>query len=390
LLSDLDERKVRLLPVVLLIARDHAKNTPDSRIGWIDLVEWAMLALWDCGRRVDDILIHQTVFQTWIQFYIFQLELYFIEIDKVFTTQHAFTTPGGTPTWGVSLINDAYMTFWHIARLGILTLAPQEIEPRIEKYLDEAVRRSAEWLVRCFQTSPASLRPLLDLHHIELYLAWLVLWQARRESDICQWLSELEQRLMLRRVNEKTIFPFVESNSRLDLLIDYAATGERPDDYSDSSSYLLLVLLELICALPKGERDELLRRYHSRLIHGYGDDGNRIVDGQIDLVSWVPPDDWDRRILRGSVLNGIAVTTDNFSAESDEGVACQTELIAARIHALVDSTRQRFPWQLPTDIPQSVYILACIKNRSPLPPEFWRSLVFPQDKKQDAEIEPTS
>jgi len=388
LLSDPDERKVRLLPVVLLIARDHAKDAPSSQIGWIDLAEWAMLALWDCYKCIDDARIRQIVLQIWIQFYIFQLELYFQDIDKVFTTQHAFVTIEAAPNGRLSAMNDAYMAFWHLGRLGILALAPQEVEPRITELLDQVVTRSADWLVSCFQANPASMRPLLDLHHIELYLAWLVLWQARREDDIYQWLSELEQRLILRRVNEKSIFPFIESNSRMDLLTEYAIAGERPDDYSDSSSYLLLMLLELICALPVEKRDKLLRRYHSRLIRGIEDSGERIVEEQINLVSWVPPDDWAQRVLRESVRDGVAITTDGFAPDSGEKGSHQTGRIDSQIQTLVDSTRQRFPWQLPTDIPQSAYILACIKNRSPLPPEFWRSLIFVQDAKTDDNAHP--
>jgi hypothetical protein len=222
------------------------------------------------------------------------------------------------------------------------------------------------------------------MNHVELFLAWLVLWQARRENEISEWLSELEQRLLIRRVNPKSVFPFIESNSRMDLLAEYAATGEKPEDYSDSSSYLLLMLIELACALPQDRRDPLIERYVNRLVHGIGDDGKRFFDRQIDLMSWVPPDEWAQKILREPVTAGIAITTDSFASRNGEEEATDAKQIVSQIQSLVHSTRERFPWELPTDIPQSVCILACIKNQSPLPPEFWRSLVFP-DASESAE-----
>jgi len=378
LLSSPDERKVRLVPVVLLIANNFRKNAANSRVGWTDLVEWAMLALWDCCKDACDEQIEQIVLQTWIQFYIFQLDLYFAEVKDVLLTYHGFATSPRGAGHQITQINDAYMALWHLGRLGILTLAPQEIKPGIDKDLNQAIRRAADWLASCFRLNPAALRPLVDLNHIELFLVWLILWQARRENEISDWLSELEQRLVLRRVNEKSVFPFIESNSRMDLLTEYAATGERPDDYSDSSSYLLLMLIELACALPEDARDTLTERYVNRLVHGIGDDGKRLVDRQIDLMSWVPPDDWARRILHEPVEDGIAITTDNFASTGGDDALSSSQDIITQIESLVRSTRRQFRWKLPTDIPQSVYILACIKNHSPLPPEFWRSLIFPE------------
>jgi hypothetical protein len=381
LLSDPDERKIRLVPVVLGIANNQRKDTPNSYPGWIDLLEWAMLFLWKCYKDTNNQSFRQIIIQIWIQFYVFELEIYLTQVNQVFLTQHAFSNFSGAPNYGVSIINDAYMAFWHLGRLGILTLAPQEIQPRTEKYLDQAINRSADWLVNCFRQNPASLRPILDLNHIELFLAWLIMWQARREDDIYEWLSELEQRLLVRRINERNTCPFIESQNNMDLVVEYATKGERPEGYSDSSSYLLQMLLELICSLTNDKRDDLLKRYHNRLICSIGDNSNPLTDKKIDLVSWVPPDDWHKRILKEPVWDGIAITTDNFISENSENHVSDPQYIATQIKTLVESIRAKYQWKLPEDIPLSVYILACIKNRSPLPPEFWRILVFPQEEK---------
>lgn len=380
LLTQADERRIRLVPVVLLIAANYKKETANSHAGWIDLTEWAMLALWDCYRDIGHKEVQQLVFQIWIQFYIFQLELYFAEVKDVFLTYHGFVTGASGPGFQIAQMSDAHAAFWHLGRLGILTLAPQEITPRNDEYLDQAIGRAANWLTSCFRLNPAALRPIVDLNHIELFLVWLVLWQARREDEIHDWLGELEHRLLIRRVNEKSVFSFVESNSRTDLLAEYAATGEKPDDYSDSSSYLLLMLIELACALPQEPRDRLVERYVNRLVRGIGDDGSHLCERQIDLMSWAPPDKWAERVLHESVRDGIAITTDSFHTSSSDDKWTDAESIVRQVRLLVDASRQRFPWKLPTDIPQSVYILACIKHKSPLPPEFWRSLVFPDDR----------
>jgi len=221
--------------------------------------------------------------------------------------------------------------------------------------------------------NPASLRPLVDLNHIELYLIWLILWQAGKEETIYNWLSELESRLLMRRAQKFISVPFIESRNRIDLVAEYAAVGKRPDEFVDSSSYLLLMILELCFSLNEPKRDELLNRYMRRIINGIGDDGKQIVDYQIDLVGWIPPEDWGSRILKERVLDGIAITMGNF-----ESVHQEEKPLYDKIKEYVTKTRLKYPWNKP-DIPLAVLILACIKHRSPLPPEFWRGTIFPAD-----------
>jgi hypothetical protein len=109
-----------------------------------------------------------------------------------------------------------------------------------------------------------------------------------------------------------------------------------------------------------------------RVVKGIGDDGQRLTKEEIDLQSWVPPEDWSDRILREAVLDGIAITTGNF-----ERMAEKAKPLAERIRDFVEQTRRKHPWEAPGgDVPFAAHILACIKHRSPLPPEFWRGTVF--------------
>lgn len=373
----IDERKLRLIPVALMVLNHYRKGTPNSYPGWIDLVEWAMLSIWSCYQRLSDNnrnkKLKRIIVGIWLQFYITELERYFIEIMPVLTTEHGFHG-SARGFFGLSAINDSYLAYWHIGRLGILTLTPQEFvtqeKSNQKEIISNLVNRSADWLVRCLHVNPAAMRPLIDLNHIEMFLTWLMLWQAGRQKDIFEWLSELESRLLVRR-GENINIPFIESRNRMDLVAKYAATSKRPSEFTDTSSYLLLMVLEICFSLDNNKRDKLIDRYYQRIIKGIGDDGKSFTENQIDLMGWVPPKDWSERILKERVLDGITITTNNFESTSQD-----VKPLSERIREAVSETRKKYPREMPSNIPKAVLILACIKHRSPLPPEFWRGMIF--------------
>jgi hypothetical protein len=375
--TPIDERKLRLIPVALMILNHYRKESPNSYPGWIDIIEWAMLSIWQCYQDLPDTgkdkKMKMIIVKVWLQFYIYELEKYFLAIERIFTTEHGFST--GKGGLGITGVNDAYLAYWHIGRLGILTLAPQEFitreEPEHKDFVSKIVKRSSDWLVECLHSNPAALRPLVDLNHVELFLIWLVLWQSGRQNDIIEWLSELESRLLIRRVQKNISIPFIESRNRMDLVAEHVAANTRPQEYTDNSSYLLLMILELCFSLTDNARDQLMNRYYNRIIKGIGDDGKSITENQIDLMGWIPPEDWFERILKGSVLDGIAITTGNF-----ESITKEKRTLSENIIDFVDKVRNKYPREIRSDIPKSVYILACIKHRSPLPPEFWRGIIF--------------
>ena len=376
-----------------MIIKNHIRNPLKSHPAWIDLIEWAMLALWSCYKKLPERgtkKLKEAIGHIWLNFYIAELEKYFLTVEPVLTTQHAFSINRRGCEFGISPVNDAFLAYWHIGRLGILTLAPQEFQIRgnskkdvsqDDSFIQELVKRSADWVVKCLLSNPAALRPLLDLNHIEIFLIWVILIQAGRIKDIYEWLSELEARLLMRRAKMHIKVPFIESNSRMDLVAEYAATGKRPYNYSDSSSYLLLMILELCFSLPNKQRDELLERYMNRLIKGIDEKGEPIKsiteEGTIDLQSWVPPEDWAERILEGPVSDGIAITTGNFERLSEKAIP-----LSNRIKHFIEEMSQKYPWKIPDYTPLAPYILACIKHHSPLPPEFWRETIFKREKEK--------
>ena len=366
----IDIKRLNLIPVTLLILHNYRKETPNSSPGWIDLTEWAILAVWRCCLNTSDKPDHDRLRQITqkitVELYVAELARYLNEVSLVFTTEHGF---GNTARGQLSIVNDPYLTYWHTSRLGMLALGYRDFALRDTA---EIVRHYSELVMACLSANPAIFRPLIDLNHIDLFLIWFLLLQSGQPKHISEWLSELESRLTIRRARKFGGVPFIESRNRIELVAEYIATSNRPPEYTDSSSYLVLMLMEICFCLDEKDRDELVERFYRRVVCGIGDDGKKIADYPLDLMSWVPPQDWCSRILKESVYDGIAINTHHFSNVGDN----QSNL-ADKIQDFVTQVRTRYPWQLPANIPQSIVVLACLKYGSPLPPEFWRSIVFP-------------
>ncbi|MCE2433366.1 MAG: hypothetical protein J4F29_10660 [Candidatus Latescibacteria bacterium] len=143
---------------------------------------------------------------------------------------------------------------------SVLNYAPQQFwdtQCEDRERFEEHLKRNVEWLGELFYNNPAALRPLLDVHHVELFLVWLMLWQVKGQNEIYEWLGSLENFLLTRRA-EMSGLPFIEARNRMDLVAEFAATSKRPPEFTDGSSYLLLVILELCFSLDESQRDELL------------------------------------------------------------------------------------------------------------------------------------
>ena len=362
----IDERKLRLVPVSLMIINEYRKNTPNSYPGWIDLIEWAVLALWNvyCDLQTEN--LKSIVSDVWIKFYVEELEQYFTEIQDALTTEHGLTGQGN-PSGRLGAILDAYIAYWHLGRLGILNCTFIDAQ---EQQNRKVLCRNTKRLIRCLQSNPGALRPLLDIHHVELFLMWRILWQSGCQDEIYNWLGALENRLLTRKVRISGI-PFIEARSRMDLVAEFAATSKRPTEFVDGSSYLLLMVLELCFSLKESQRDELLERYFTQVVKG-------VDENAIALLGWAPPDDWDKRILHEKVVDGTAIPTANFSSDpSDE------RPLAKKIRDFVRQCRKKFPSKEVFEVPQTALILSCIKHQSPLPPEFWRAIIFGSDEEAD-------
>lgn len=370
----LDERKLRLVPVALFILHRFMKKSRSAEAGWISLIETAMLLFWKKSLSLKKRQLKQLIETIWISLYLQQLEQYLVRNQALFIVEHGFQYTD-SPAFALSAVADANIAFWHIGRLGILTLGSLELLNSStqdgQEAMDQIASRSADWVVACLRKNPAANRPLIDLHHIELFLVWYMMWVRGRMRECYLWLCELEKRLLVRRTGLAHL-PFIESRNRLDLVAEHAAKKSKPPDYSDKSSYLLLMILELCFSLPLQERTQLIFRYVRRLVKGLGDDGETLGDNKIDIVGWAPPTKWSERVLGETVTDGTAITLMDF----DSDMLSEMSWVKA-VEEQVTKSREKFPFNIPNDIPKAALILGCIRHRSPLPSEFWRSVIFP-------------
>jgi hypothetical protein len=370
-----DERSVRLLPVALLILAEHGKSNPSAETGWIDLLEWVMLAAWKVHRSTKNEPVKQAIFQMWVGFYLVELERFYTNHGTELSAEHSLEIRGATNY--LDAVAASVISHWHIARLGILALGYGELLGRETEQLRveraNALQRIANWLVGLLNGNPSSKRPFLDIHHIELFLIWRTLWQVGRKQDIYLWLQELRNRLFVRRIHFVPL-PFLEGRNSLDLVLEYVATNKRPPEYCDQSSLYLLIMLELCFSLGSPQRNELLALIHNQLVLGLDSEGKQVEGCKpIDLIGWLPPTDWGERVLSQSLADdGESQTIEAFppTAQADGSA------IVPKINDFVAQSRAAQELKFPDGLPASVIILACLKYRSPLPPEFWRLPIF--------------
>lgn len=371
LIDPVDLRMLRLIPVTLVILRSYGRD-PGKETGWLDLAEWAMLAAWRCAQKSDDPKVHRVVQEMWREFYLGELERFYSAHASVALVEHGLQAERSTTS--LDAVAASYLAFWHLGRLGVLMWALVELANEASGEMRAPFRPRLGAVIDTLNGliihNPGALRPVLDIQHVELFLVWRAHWAAKQIVSIDGWLDILGNRLMMRRLG-KSGPPFMSGANSWELVFERAA-GKTEAAFGDLSSNLLLMLLELCCCLPADRRDELLRHYFLRLAMAVDDEGKQIGGLQpIALMSWAPPSNWENRILEGAVLDGVAIPA-NFAPDLNYTGLGLAEQLAFFAHA----ARQRFPLSLGSRVPPSVFGLACLKNQSPIPPEFWRNLIL--------------
>jgi hypothetical protein len=371
-----DERSVRLLPVALIILREHGEKNKTALTGWIDLMEWAMLAAWRVLQETNKDEVRLAIQDIWHRMYMAELARYYETHKKHLATSGSLDVhrSGGLP----DPVASAVVAHWHIGRLGILGLALSEC---VDHSTDEGRAKAAascnavaEFLIGMMNANPSTLRPILDIHHIELFLTWVTLWKVGRYHDIAAWLQSLQGRLFIRRYRDGDL-PFIDGSNSVDAVFEYVATSKKPPEFCDGSSVFLSCILELCMALLDEHRDVLLNLIYQRLVLGRTDDGQPLANREpIDLLLWIPPDDWgDRVLLKSLAYEGNCISIHYENMFNPEEAASP---LAERIRRFVEQSRKMHPFKQPPWLPASVIVLACLKHGSPLPPEFWRGAIF--------------
>ncbi len=368
------ERGVALLPVALIILREHGSANKSFETGWLELVEIAALALWRKSLLSNDPRLQAQVIDFWNGFYVQELYRFYSTHIEVLSTENSIDRIAG-PAY-VGAVAAGTVAHWHLGRLGLLAYSLTERRGGDENGMVQARRallhEVSNWTVQLLNANHAGYRPLLDIHHIEWFLTVFTLFQARRQRELNPLMRELVERLYVRR-REHSELPFLDGSNSLDNVFEHVATMGEDSQIEVGSSAFVLMLMELSFFLPKEECTEMLAFIHSHLVLGAEGTGDGPKMKSLHLVSWIPPSDWAQGVLEGDVEDGEAVTIRPFS--NDHNV--NGEVVANGLQNLIRQMRavSGFPDQLP--VPMAALILACIRYQLPLPPELWRRHAFP-------------
>jgi hypothetical protein len=232
----------------------------------------------------------------------------------------------------------------------------------------------ANWSAMLTSANVSVLRPVLDIQHIEFFLMAAIWRNAGRLADLALIIENLVSRLYPRRLGRSSL-PFIDGGNSIANVFEQVATQPDPPMILAQTSFFVLMLLELCCILPDESRDKLLALMHRRLVLGAFDQGDPGDIRPLDLVSWIPPDDWSKQVFKAEMPEGQGVGVGAFASHRE---VSSTEILAG-VRALVAEMRKvgsRF--RQPADVPIAASILASLRHGTPLPPELWRRWAFPE------------
>lgn len=372
--QDAGARGIALVSMSLIILRQHGEKNASIETGWIDLIEWAAIVLWRSWSKTEDKNTRNELLSFWYGFYGNALEqLYRAHHDAMATEGSIDQKVGGDMP---GLVATAAIAYWHVGRIGLLSQIFSEILPSDTEETQArrtiSLRETANWMVGLINANQAALRPLLDINHVEIVLLSLTLSHAGRISELGEIFLPLARELFFRRIGRSNV-PFLNGSNSLSEVFSQVVSKESAD--KAQSSFFVLMLLELCYLLDAPVRDTLVVKIHRWLVLGAADDG--LIDGHkaLHLTSWIPPKEWESKVFYGFVDDGEEVTRGPLS---DNPMAEASELID-EMKSFVTQMRQVAPHTInyALNTPLSAIMLACIRHRSPVPPEIWRQSAFP-------------
>lgn len=365
--------EIQMVSVALSILHAHGKDHPSWETGWIELLEWSMLALWRVVDNLEDAEVKKSVHTIWVSIYLEELLSYYVRNEELLTSEDSLCSFGGSD---FSQAISSYLTYWHMARLGVLLISllairqsQLAINESENEELNQLIIGNLDRMLGMILSNTSSMRPMLDIHHIELFMLWYILLATQRKQEFYNIVKEIHERLLFRRLGSGGVRLIDQSNS-WEHLLEHIATGGDASKSFGRSSYLIQMLLE-ICA---GDDDEygnsLAEALFNQHIAGENSDGSSLdFPEKIDLYSWVPPEDWGKQILRGDVADqGVCQSINSYYSinEDTEGS------IIEKIRQFIRVARENNPHTLESTVPMAVLLLACIRHKSPVPPQLWR------------------
>jgi len=364
------EREVRMVTMSLIVLHSHGKADPSWETGWIELIEWAMLALWRVAAKSKDKKTAKAVWMAWISLYLSQLEAYFDKNGPLLTTEDSLACGHHAEFTEAVACHHAY---WHMGRLGVLgTALIQHVSvansANARETLSAACQKIVKVVIGMVNANPACFRPMLDIHHIELFLVWLLLKACGLGHEALAIFTQIHERLVLRRRGNGGV-RLIDQNNSWALLLEHIATGEPLSESFGKTSYLLQMIIE-ICVCHHGVPGEKLGwDFFQHLILGQTDDGHSMnFPEAVELQSWVPPAGWRQAVLEKPLGHEGTCITIRYG-----GIRPVTrEEFGVEVRNFVSKTRKAHARKELQSVPFGASVLGCIMHRSPVPPELWR------------------
>lgn len=352
-----DERKVYLIPFALIVIKGD-KSTPNSKVAWIELIEWALLKLWDITLNVKDKNIKDIVNDIWYNFYIEELKSYF-EINKdVLCSKNGILV--NSSCMDLIFINTVNSTYWHIGRLSLLALSLVKIFDDNENILNDY----NNYLISVINNNHSVFYPLIDLHHIQLFMIFYMLYLGNKFDVYYNFMIDLLNYLIPRRLTNFNI-PFIDSSNDLSIVALHITKQIKTKSSLNESSYLITMLLELCLIFEKEKAIDIIDKFFKNLI----DENQNFNIERINLVSWLPNKDWEESIFKKQVNTGIGLDTGNFSGFNEKKSKYDD------IKTFIELSNKKDIDVSKLKCPITAYLLSCIKNNSPIPPAFWRVFI---------------
>ena len=154
-----------------------------------------------------------------------------------------------------------------------------------------------EVLYKLIDTNAGCRRPMLDRHSRPILMAVLFVLQCEEvtEADnitVHNYIAEIINNIILLK-SMRDLLP--EFNDNLEMLIEYLATNQRPDEYTDSSSMLIPILFELLAVF---DQENFYQSARAEL------------EGQTDLQTvypYAPGQDIEELFFSGNTHDQMAV-----------------------------------------------------------------------------------
>lgn len=333
-------RTFGFIRIMLALVEQHATET--NRLNHaITAYEIALMALWDWmhhnnyfGKKVLE------EFDNTYKQYLLVLEKWQIKLKPIFTIQNSLC---------IGRADNAVeypMRFWHtISNLSLQAISLHHYEQNaLSTGLSIEFKTTIESIKSIIENNPASHRPLLDNHMIDISLGLRALMLGDERDFARVWVTDLLENLHIRKTI-KCRLP--ELYNRINLVIEYEATGERPIRYEDSSSTLIYMLYEWCVILEMKDVYEQCR-------HNFSDVG---------LQVWYPQKNAEDILYKYELRDGdteTSISTESYSVFCDD----------------VNSRDQQFSPDKdfsPRNLDRAYVLMLASKHyRTPIFPSFWR------------------